>query len=412
MSEQEIMLNSADQAASTVLAQAMQAAAQGTFPVGGCIVDNHTGRVIYALHNNVLKTLSTTNKLFTFDPTAHGERQLVYWYFANREVLQLPDPQHLTIVTTLDPCAMCAGTLLSAGFNVAVVAIDDFAGINYNESFSFNDLPLNLREKAKNSFGYYACGDKSQDPSIYVREYVGSKSVAFNNTRVSAANLMACGSIFQASVNTVRDNSSDFGKAPSELTDPATLPADSPIKQVYKSVCPQAFSLKLNNFRIPDNNLYKLLLDLKESTPNAQNACAFIDPFGNLIVAFADTFAQSPVHAAFMNVTQVYAQVRFKLMNNSATEKIAENTLTHPKYGTFVFLYAPDPTQPNTVMTLGAYGSTMEGPVPQIFPANFLYYLPPQAGDIMSLTSLIMNLPPFYTELAQLSVMQTAITQE
>jgi cytosine deaminase len=96
------------------------------------------------MHNNALKPLSTTNKIFTFDPTAHGERQLVSWYYANKTSLSLPEPKELTVVTTLDPCAMCAGTLLTAGFNVAVVAIDVLAGINYNKSFLFKDLPLNL----------------------------------------------------------------------------------------------------------------------------------------------------------------------------------------------------------------------------------------------------------------------------
>jgi cytosine deaminase len=65
--------------ASTVLFQAMIAANQGTFAVGGCITENSSGRIIKAMHNNALKPLSTTNKIFTFDPTAHGERQLVSW---------------------------------------------------------------------------------------------------------------------------------------------------------------------------------------------------------------------------------------------------------------------------------------------------------------------------------------------
>jgi cytosine deaminase len=48
------------------------------------------------MHNNALKPLSTTNKIFTFDPTAHGERQLVSWYYANKTSLSLPEPKELT----------------------------------------------------------------------------------------------------------------------------------------------------------------------------------------------------------------------------------------------------------------------------------------------------------------------------
>jgi cytosine deaminase len=110
---------------------------------------------------------------------------LVSWYYANKTSLSLPEPKELTVVTTLDPCAMCAGTLLTAGFNVAVVAIDDLAGINYNKSFLFKDLPSNLQNLAKSKFDYYACGYKDQDLSIYVREYIGGTDVAFSNSIVS-----------------------------------------------------------------------------------------------------------------------------------------------------------------------------------------------------------------------------------
>jgi hypothetical protein len=95
-------------------------------------------------------------------------------------------------------------------------------------------------------------------------------------------------------------------------------------------------------------------------------------------------------------------------MNSNETRKEATKTLTHPKFGTFVFLNAPDPADSTTVMMLGAYGSTMEGPVPQVFPANFQFYNPPQAGTLEELYTVISNLPPFYTQLAQLSVMQAA----
>jgi tRNA(Arg) A34 adenosine deaminase TadA len=410
MCNEKLIISNANEAASAVLSQAMVAADQGTFAVGGCIVENSSGRIIQAMHNNVLKPLSTTNKVFTFDPTAHGERQLVSWYYANKEPLMLPEPEELTLVTTLDPCAMCSGALLTAGFNVAVVAIDDFAGINYNSSFSFEDLPLNLRHLAKSKFGYYACGNKDQDPSIYVRAYVGGPDVAFSNSAVNSENLMGCGDIFQASVNTVRDNSSDSGLEPSLLSNPANLPDDSPIKMSFRQIYPRAFELSVPNSRLPNTDLYNLLFDVMDSAPGAKNSVAFIDPFGNVVLCLADTFEVSPVQTAFMNVTQSYARIRYGLMNNRETYEEATETLTHPKYGTFVFLNAPNPADSTTVMMLGAYGSTMEGPVPQVFPANLQYYNRPQEGTMEELSSLIMSLPPFYTELAQLSIMQTAVS--
>jgi len=398
----------ADEAASIVLNQAMQAAAQGTFAVGGAIINNATGKVIHKMHNNVLKKLDATGKAFTYDPTAHGERQLVYWYYENKAKLNLPEPEQLTIVTTLDPCVMCTGTLLSAGFNVGVIAMDDFAGINCDDNFAFNTLPLSLRDLAKSKFGYYACGDKNIDPSKYERDYVGGSKVAFQDTTVSGQRLMGCGAIFDASVNQVREASSDAGLAPNKLSDPATLPENSPIKAKYRTIYPDAFKVKIPQPRLPGTELFDLLIKVKDSQSNAKNSVALLDPFGNIVLCLPDTFYLSPVHTAFMNVTRHYATIRFNLMNDPATQAEAKQYLTHPKYGTFVFLHAPNPNDTTTIMTLGAYGSTLEGPVPQMFPAHFQYYLPPLEGTIKELRSVIMNLPKFYTEIAQISIMHVA----
>ena len=402
----ESVVSNADDAASIVLDQAMWAAEQGKFPVGGCIIENATGRVVQAMHNNVLKPLADSDKTFTYDPTAHGERQLVYWYYANKDKLGLPGPSELTVVTSLDPCAMCTGTLLTAGFNVGVVAIDDFAGIN------FNDVPPALRGLAELKFGYYACGEKGQDSGTYVRKYVGGPDVVFRETAVSAQRLVGCSDIFQASLDKVRTTSSESGLPPSGLSDPAKLPDNSPVKTRFRSVYDGAFRSKTPKSRLPGAQLYELLTLVKDSAPEAKNAVALLDPFGNVILCLADRFDLSPVHTAFMNVTQSYAITRHGLMDDKDTRQSATEYLTHPKYGTFVFLYAPNPKDSTTIMTLGAYGSTMEGPVPQIFPTNFQYYNPPLEGTVEEFRSVIMGLPPFYTQLAQISAMKVAFSIE
>jgi hypothetical protein len=232
--------------------------------------------------------------------------------------------------------------------------------------------------------------------------------VKFKESTVDAMFLAGCATIFQASVNTVRNNSSDSGLDPSQLANPSHLPDNSPIKAKFREAYPQAFTFSVPLGRLPDQELYNILTRVKDSTPHAKNAVALLDPFGNLVLCFADTFDQSPVHTAFMNVTQAYAMIRYGLMNSNETREEATKTLTHPKFGTFVFLNAPDPADSTTVMMLGAYGSTMEGPVPQVFPAIFQFYNPPQAGTLEELYTVISNLPPFYTQLAQLSVMQAA----
>jgi len=339
--------------------------------------------MIFALSNHVLETLKpavqiTPGEAYTYDPTAHGERQLVYWYYENRVAMNLPEPSQLTVVTSLDPCAMCTGTLLSAGFNVGVVAIDDWAGINYTTQFNFPGLPEWLKQMIQARFGYYAVDG--------TRIYVGGDSVAFRSNTVTQAKIK------------IRVNSQGSGVDPKYLTDPAKLPDVSAVKTAYKAGFSGAFSHKLANFRAPDATLKGILTTLVNSTPRAKNAVAIIDPFGNLIMASADTFDVNPVATGFMNLVQGYSKIRFNLVNNPDTTTEARKSLTHPKYGTFVFLYAPSSNDLLTLKDLGAYGSTMEGAIPQTTPSNFQYYYPPREGTMTELLALIANMPPFYTK--------------
>lgn len=400
-------VTTADDIASHVLNKARDASNQGTFAVGGMLFNNKTQEIIKEMHNNVLVPLSN-NEIFTQDPTAHGEFQLVYWYYENKDRLHLPEPKDLTIMTSLDPCVMCTGALLTAGFNVGVITIDTFSGINYNSKFDFPDLPDNLKSKLKDKFGYYATGNPAQDPKKYVREYVGSKSLPFNSERVSAQHLMDCDAVFSESVNDVRDISHQkSGKTPDKMRDPATLPDDSIIKTTFRKIYSNSFSIKTSNPRFPNEDIIKELTSVAEGVGNA---VSFIDQFGNVVLCLPGEESKSPVRTAFMEVVQNYSKTRWDLMNNDDSREIAENTLTHPKYGTFLFLYAPEPNTAITLMTLGAYGSTMEGSVPQKFPANLQYVYPPQnEGKMLDLISMISKLPPFYTTRVQLSIARTPL---
>src|SRR5260370_22300244 len=166
----------AEQAVQIAAGKSIEASLQNTFAVGGVLVDNRSGTVVCALHNNVLEAFENRKHFLLHDPTAHGERQLVDWYFKNRKRLNLPDPRELTVITTLDPCAMCAGALLTAGFNVGVSAIDDYAGINYNASFDFPSLPARWRRVAQSSFAYYGV-----NPPIHTA-FRGAQHSTFTHT--------------------------------------------------------------------------------------------------------------------------------------------------------------------------------------------------------------------------------------
>jgi cytosine deaminase len=409
-----VKIANADQAVGVAAAKAIEAALQNTFAVGGALIDNRRAKVICSLHNNVLESPEGRKFFLLHDPTAHGERQLVDWYFEHRKRLKLPPPQQLTIVTTLDPCAMCAGALLTAGFNVAVSAIDTYAGINYNKSFDFPSLPVNLRKKAQSTFAYYAV-----DPPVN-RAYSGGDSVIFANGKIRSATLYLTDAIFESSVNAVRTLDNNSGNDPSKLTDPSTLPQKSPVKKAFLRAFPQAFSVKVATPRIPGKELAPILVEVarRGRLSGAEfNSTAFLDPFGNLLLCLAGVETLSPIRTSFMELTRTYAHIRWVLMNSSnpATRREALKTLTHPKYGTFVFLYAPDPHSPVGIMTMGAYGSTMEGPLPQSYPSNFQYILLPNGVGKAQMAQAATRLPPFYTtgvQVAPTQVIDDALAAE
>jgi cytosine deaminase len=391
-------VSNAEQAAAIALAMARLASSDGTYGVGGVIIENATGKVIKAMQNRVVQPLasnigSMSNRAYTNDPTAHGEVQLVTWYYANAQALNLPTPDKLTIVSSLDPCAMCAGTLITSGFNVAVVAYDTVAGINWNTQFNFLNMPSIVQTKLQNQFGYYAV--QSQTPA---RQYVGASKVAFSNTEVSNATGNGCLTVFTDSSNTVRnsiagnglDPRNPIGQAPME--DPAS---NTTIKNAYQAIWPDAFSIKLTNYRAPTPALKSYLLSLVAQKPGSRNAVAFIDYYGNLLMASADRFDISPIQTAMMTVIQNYSKLLFQLINTANTSSLAQQTLTNPKYGTFIYLYAPSAEDTTTLKDMGAFGSSMAGNIPVISPSNLQFYEDP-LNNISSLRSLIAAMPPIY----------------
>jgi cytosine deaminase len=396
-------VTNAQEAVATVANQAILAALQQTFAVGGAIIDNASGQVIAALHNNALMPFpaSHTAYFLPHDPTAHGERQLVDWYYEHCARLCLPPPDQLTIVTTLDPCAMCAGALLTAGFNVAVSALDDYAGINPTGQFTFPALTPGIRQKAQASWAYYAV----QAPVS--RAFQGSLKPAFAAQAIDAATYYLTRSIFTASVTAMRAESNNSGVDPSQLSDPARLPGHSPVRGALATLSRDALTVRVANPRDPGAELAEPLLNAAQQSA-VFNAVALLDPFGNMLACLGGAQDQSPIRTAFMELTRRYAVMRWTLMNDpdSTVRAEAAQYLTHPKHGTFVFLYAPDPDTAQALMEFGAYGSTMEGPLPQHYPSNLQYVLLPNGTTAQAVAQLAQRLPPFYTQSVQVAPSQ------
>lgn len=366
--------------------QAVHACCQGTFSVGGVMLDN-TGYVLNALHNNVVEAG------MTFDPTAHGERQLIDWYYDQlSQGALLPPPEAITIVTSLDPCCMCSGAILGSGFNVVSAAFDTFSGINYTTQADFPSLTPALRAVAQTTFSY----PEVNGDSCFARPATSAPVADFFSQTVIDQNTQAlCLSVFEATLGTVQDTV-NHDLPLDELLDPATLAPDDPIVVALKAVYPQALSYKAPSPGTPDVGLASLLLEA--ATRDVEqggkgSSVAFLDAFGNLMLCLPGNQAHSPAHTPFMLTTRAWAQLRHQLFQQEGERTL--QYLGHPKFGTFVLTLGHD-TSAASLMDLGAYGSTMEEALPAENPYSLQYVVPsiPQS----ELTAWCQTLPPLYSQ--------------
>lgn len=95
---------------------AQAAAGRGETPVGAAVVDPRSGEVIAVAGNNPISLN---------DPTAHAEVLALRAAAAKLGNYRLTD---LTLVVTLEPCAMCAGAISHARIGRVVFGADDPKG--------------------------------------------------------------------------------------------------------------------------------------------------------------------------------------------------------------------------------------------------------------------------------------------
>ncbi len=377
--------------------QAIVAKTQGTYGVGGVLLDQH-GNVLKALQNNVVC------EGLIFDPTAHGERQLIDWYFAERaRGRDLPPPHEVTIVTSLDPCAMCTGAILTAGFNLVAAATDAKAGINYDATFTFAGLPEPLREQAAARFFYPAV----LGSSCFARESAGfaPKSFFIGKT-ISEPTQALCSLAFEATSDKVKELlNADLPR--DQLKDPATLAPNHKLVRKLKTLYGDALAYRCEP-HTPDARLAVFLRaaiaqDIAQGGEG--DAVALLDPFGNLLLCAPGRRSQSQICTAFMECTRRYAQLRYTLMQGAteATRAEVRSYLAHPREGTFVFARGPDASA-HSFMNLGAYGSTMEGPLPAYNPNQFQYVRP--SVSAAELAAICARMPPLYRDLIRIHPVQ------
>jgi tRNA(Arg) A34 adenosine deaminase TadA len=98
------------------LDMAQDAAARGEAPIGAVVIDPATGEVIAAAGNSPIGL---------HDPTAHAEILALRQAASKRGNYRLTG---LTLVVTLEPCAMCAGAISHARIGRLVYGADDPKG--------------------------------------------------------------------------------------------------------------------------------------------------------------------------------------------------------------------------------------------------------------------------------------------
>jgi len=111
------------------LKEAQAAAARGETPVGALVVDPATGEVIARAGNGPIGA---------HDPTAHAE---ILAMRAAAEKLGNYRLTGLTLVVTLEPCAMCAGAISHARIGRVVFGAEDPKGGALLHGPKFFDQP-------------------------------------------------------------------------------------------------------------------------------------------------------------------------------------------------------------------------------------------------------------------------------
>ncbi|WP_332764920.1 tRNA adenosine(34) deaminase TadA [Phenylobacterium sp.] len=111
------------------LQAAQDAAARGETPVGAVVVDPATGEVV---------AIGANGPIGAHDPTAHAEIVALRAAAAKRGNYRLTD---LTLVVTLEPCAMCAGAISHARIGRLVFGAQDPKGGAVVHGPKFFDQP-------------------------------------------------------------------------------------------------------------------------------------------------------------------------------------------------------------------------------------------------------------------------------
>ena len=109
------------------LKEALKAKEKDEVPIGAVLVEN--GKIIAKGHN-----LRETS----FDPTSHAEINAIRKACKKKKSWRL---ENTTIYVTVEPCSMCAGTILWARIKRVVYGAKDFKGGALGTTYNLYNVP-------------------------------------------------------------------------------------------------------------------------------------------------------------------------------------------------------------------------------------------------------------------------------
>lgn len=362
----------AEHAARRVVALAKRATAAGTFGVGGILMDR-SGHVLAEAINAV------ADHGEILDPTAHAERQLVDWLFQAQARGLAIAPRDSVIVSSLDPCAMCAGAILSAGLSCVALAEDSLSGIHV--SGQPHRIPPKLWPIAEATFGLFQVRGRlgtaghvspvlSEDvPSQLLNEAELCFQRSLERTR----------GLISGSEDEAADASSNAYEISSEN---------------WRNL--NAFAGKLpDGVRLPEERV--TLEDFSSHQGAAllrDDGCVLINEASAVLLAAEGHEQLSPARSSVLELIRAYVWLR-----NSAWIQLRLR-LPHQRKCSLIKLRAPD-VSAKAVMELGAVGS--------FFESSHLAHRLPAFGFLEvacdpKIDALVATLPPFYTSVAKITI--------
>jgi cytosine deaminase len=357
----------AGQAALKVVELARQAVAAGSFGVGGFLMDR-SGQVLAEAVNAVIRDGEVQ------DPTAHAERQLVDWLFAARaHGLRIP-ASDLIIVSSLDPCAMCAGAILSADLSVVALATDSVSGVHAEGCP--HQMPRELWARAESTFGLFKVAGRlgradhispilSGDAPTYLFD---ASELAFQQS-LQSARAMVAGS----------EAETDQGKATPNIS-----------AETLKRLA--ALTDGLADTAIIPTDLIALR-DLPSSFLSGDGA-ALVDEKGAVLLAAKGRAQISPARSSVLELIRAYVRAR------NLAESQLQIPLPHPRRCSVIELRPPHAPE-KMLMELGALGSFFED-MHLAHGLPSLGFLDPERGK--EAERWAASLPPFYRSFVRITV--------